>query len=239
MFGKVNFRQTFPKEKQNFVVISSPEIVCLNVIWLSIYSITSTCDSTQTDQPWHLPLCAHATLSCNKLQQRKAGIVLVRPSADFRPFSANFRPLWDQYKSAKITDLYMGGRPPRKGQTSPKSSQNGQFQPRECSARTIPGKVKVRVGLYVGVLSNVDFISQIKSLAFCQNLDLKNTHIFLLQCYFNLEIAFCYTQLPKSPISTVTRDIWLWPLTVSSKFDFELKFWPWHQSKVRGNKRYP
>ncbi len=31
-----------------------------------------------------------------------------------------------------------GGRPPRKGQNSPKSPQNGPFQPRECSVRAIP-----------------------------------------------------------------------------------------------------
>ncbi len=30
------------------------------------------------------------------------GIVLVRPLADFLPFSTNFRPLWDRYESAKI-----------------------------------------------------------------------------------------------------------------------------------------
>ncbi len=33
-------------------------------------------------------------------------LFLVRPSADFRPFSTNFRPLWDQYKSVKIMDLH-------------------------------------------------------------------------------------------------------------------------------------
>ncbi len=40
---------------------------------------------------------------------QKTGIILVRPSADFRPFSTILRPLWDQYKSAKIMDLYMRG----------------------------------------------------------------------------------------------------------------------------------
>ena len=70
----------------------------------------------------------------------KAGIVLVRPSADFRPFprisdlseiSANLLRQW----------MYIwGGRPTRKGQNWPKSAQNGQFQPGECSSRTIPAK---------------------------------------------------------------------------------------------------
>ena len=37
------------------------------------------------------------------------GIVMVRPSADFRPFSADFWPIWDKYKSAKILVLYIRG----------------------------------------------------------------------------------------------------------------------------------
>ncbi len=38
-------------------------------------------------------------------------------------------PPWDQYKSAKILDLYIRGMPPRKGQNSPKSGQNDWFSP--------------------------------------------------------------------------------------------------------------
>ncbi len=48
-------------------------------------------------------------------------------------FPQIFRPLLDQYKSAKIMNLYM-----KKGQNSPKSAQNGPFQPLECSVRTTP-----------------------------------------------------------------------------------------------------
>ena len=36
MFGKVNFRQTFPKEKQNFDVISSPVVDSTNMTKLVI-----------------------------------------------------------------------------------------------------------------------------------------------------------------------------------------------------------
>ncbi len=72
----------------------------------------------------------------------KVGIVLVCVSADFRPFSINFQHLRDQYKSAKIMDLYMRGRHPIKGQNFPKSVQNGLFQSCEYSVKTIPVKVK-------------------------------------------------------------------------------------------------
>ncbi len=93
---------------------------------------------------WRIP---QVNIHTKKRQNRKKtwniilcipGIVLVRPPADFCPFSTNFWPLWDQHKSAKMMDLYVRGRPPRKGQNSSNSAQNSQFQPHECSVRTIP-----------------------------------------------------------------------------------------------------
>ncbi len=71
-----------------------------------------------------------------------AGIVLVRLSADFRPFSTDFRPPGISTNLLRYWTYIQGGRPPRKGQYSPKSGQNAQFQPRKCSLRTIPVFVK-------------------------------------------------------------------------------------------------
>ncbi len=102
--------------------------------WNRFYTLDRWCERKKFLIPF-VPLALIKSY-CSKIDN--TGIVLVRPSADFRPFSTNFRPHWDQYKSAKIMDLYMRGRPPRKGQNPPKSAQSGLFQPCECSIRTIP-----------------------------------------------------------------------------------------------------